>query len=249
MIPALLLAILAALAGNALMLRRVARAVARLEARKGWDDVLADVKARTLAELEAVAGPEATPTGRPALRLVRPPRGALRRGRAYGVRRPRGGAVRRAAGAAVGAAVGGIAPLFPQLWREDIEAEARLAAWRAAQAFDPGAGIPFSAYVGQRVRWAVLHFVERELGPALRFFPGALRAAVRSGATLPTGTAPSWRRSAPAGRTSSSPRSTARGRSLSWTASSPRCRMRSGRRGAGGTSTGRPGRPSRRGSG
>jgi hypothetical protein len=71
---ALLLAILTGVCALLVQVRALVRAVARLEARKGWDDVLADVKARTLAELEAVAGPEPpTPTGR-VLRLVPPPR-------------------------------------------------------------------------------------------------------------------------------------------------------------------------------
>jgi hypothetical protein len=74
MTPALLLAVLVALAGNAIVLRRLARAIARLEARKlTLDDVIADMKARTIADLEAGDAREATPTGRPALRLVRPP--------------------------------------------------------------------------------------------------------------------------------------------------------------------------------
>jgi hypothetical protein len=76
MTPALLLAVLAALAGNALVLRRLARAVARLEARRlTLDDVIADMKARTIADLEAGGARAATPTtGRPALRLVHPPK-------------------------------------------------------------------------------------------------------------------------------------------------------------------------------
>jgi hypothetical protein len=69
MTPALLLALLAALAVVLRRLSAIARAVARLEARKGdLDDILADAKRRALADLEAQ-----TSAGRPTLQLVRPP--------------------------------------------------------------------------------------------------------------------------------------------------------------------------------
>jgi Sigma-70, region 4 len=74
-----------------------------------------------------------------------------------------------------------LSPLFPSLPREDIAAVARAAAWLAARAYDASKGVERAAYIGQRVRWAVLHYAERELPAAMRVFGAVLRGAVRSG--------------------------------------------------------------------
>jgi hypothetical protein len=87
MTPALLLAILAGVGALLVQVRALARAVARVEAKKDFNDVLAHAKAYALAELEANATPEdprpedtpTSPTQR-TLRLVSsrkgPPSGA-----------------------------------------------------------------------------------------------------------------------------------------------------------------------------
>jgi RNA polymerase sigma factor (sigma-70 family) len=77
-----------------------------------------------------------------------------------------------------------LAPLFPQLRREDIAAVARAEAWLAASAYDARRGVDLGAYLTRRVRWAVLHYAEKELPPAMRVFSAVLRAASRSGARI-----------------------------------------------------------------
>jgi DNA-directed RNA polymerase specialized sigma24 family protein len=77
------------------------------------------------------------------------------------------------------------AALFPQLRREDIASVTRFEHWRATRQYDRAMNPNYIAYLTQRLKWAVLHFVEKELPSAMRVFGGALRAAARHGSTIP----------------------------------------------------------------
>jgi RNA polymerase sigma factor (sigma-70 family) len=74
--------------------------------------------------------------------------------------------------------------MFPQLRHEDLLAVARETAWLAVREYDAAQCPNFPAYLTLRVKWAILHFVEKELPAVMRVFGGALRAAVRHGASL-----------------------------------------------------------------
>jgi RNA polymerase sigma factor (sigma-70 family) len=79
----------------------------------------------------------------------------------------------------------GYAAVFPQLRHEDIAAVTSLEHWRATIEYDRATNPNYLAYLTQRLRWAILHFVEKELPSAMRVFGGALRSAIRHGATMP----------------------------------------------------------------
>jgi RNA polymerase sigma factor (sigma-70 family) len=73
---------------------------------------------------------------------------------------------------------------FPALRYEDLAAVAMERTWTALRDYDAAQNPNLLAYLTQRVQWAILHFVAKELPPALRVFAGALRAAMRHGETL-----------------------------------------------------------------
>jgi DNA-directed RNA polymerase specialized sigma24 family protein len=77
------------------------------------------------------------------------------------------------------------AALFPALRLEDIASVTSFEHWRATREYDRALHPNYVVYLTQRLKWASLHFVEKELPAATRVFGVALRTAARSGSVIP----------------------------------------------------------------